>query len=291
MNFRLNFHHLRYFWHVAREGSITGAAGKLGLRAQTLSHQISQLEQQLGRALFAPQGRGLTLTDTGREVLRYADQIFLLGEELLDSLEGDSAHPGLRLSVGVTDVVPKNIACQLLGPALALPQPLRLTCHEGSSDELLAELALHQLDLVLSDRPLGSASAQQFHCVELARCPVWVFAAPLLAERWADNGLDGAPFLLPSRGNMLRSRLDQWFATEGLRVNVAGEFDDIALLQAFGRRGLGLFAAPAFAPDDLAGDGSLLGVGLLEGVEENLYAITTPRKRDHPAVRAILREQ
>ncbi|WP_034640779.1 LysR substrate-binding domain-containing protein [Chitinilyticum aquatile] len=289
MNFRLNFHHLRYFWQVAREGSMTGAAAKLGLRAQTLSHQIGLLEQELGRALFAPQGRGLALTDAGREVLRYADQIFQLGEELLGNLDDSAAQACLRLNVGISDVLPKNIACQLLSPALALPQTLRLTCHEGSTDPLLADLALHQLDLVLTDRPLGSTTAQQFQCVELGRCPVWIFGTPLLAERWGDQGLAGAPFLLPSRGNMLRSRLEQWFATQGVQVNVAGEFDDIALLQAFGRRGLGLFAAPAFAPDDLAGDGSLIGLGLLEGVEECFYAITTPRKREHPAVRAVLR--
>ncbi|WP_043649374.1 LysR substrate-binding domain-containing protein [Chitinilyticum litopenaei] len=290
MNFRLNFHHLRYFWHVAREGSITGAAAKLGLRAQTVSHQVSQLEQALGRALFAPEGRGLALTDCGRDVLRYADQIFLLGEELLDCLHEEGRGPSLRLNVGISDVLPKTVSCQLLGPALALPQTLKLTCREGDSDPLLADLALHQLDLVLTDRPLGAASAQQFLCVELATCPVWIFATPLLADRWGENWLGGAPFLLPARGNMLRSKLDQWFAAQGVQPNVVGEFDDMALLQAFARRGLGMFAAPAFAPDELASDGALRGLGLLEGIEETFYAVTTPRKQEHPAVRVVLRQ-
>lgn len=290
---QLNYKHLHYFWAVARAGSVTAAAQQLGMSAQTVSGQISRLEQQIGRALFTQQGRGLVLTEAGRMALTYADRIFQLGEELQEMLADEQLDNTLRLSSGISDVLPKSIAYRLLKPALALPQRLRLHCNEGAFDQLLHELASHSLDLVLADRPAPAAGQQAMQSHLLARCPVMIFATPQLAARYQDgfpHSLQRAPLLLPSRDNVLRSQLEHWLDEQGIRVEIVGEFKDGALLQTFGEQGAGLFPAPAFSVDDITDGGKLRLLGRISGVEEHYYAITNRRKLQHKAVQAIIQQ-
>ncbi len=287
----LNYKHLHYFWAVAREGSVSGAARTLGMSAQTVSGQISRLEQSLGHALFTQEGRRLVLTEAGRVALRYADTIFQLGEALEDTLQQGTLERSVRLTVGIADVVPKTVSCRLLAPALEGNQGVRLRCLEGDFDELLSDLALHRLDMVLTDRPVPPGGQHQFRSMLLARCPVMLFGTAALAERYRENfprSLDRAPLLLPTRGNVLRSQLDQWLDSEGLRVDIVAEFDDGALLNTFGQQGAGLFPAPAFAADDIAASFSADLIGEVEGVFENYYAITPPRKMQHIGVERVL---
>ncbi|NWK76424.1 transcriptional activator NhaR [Aquitalea sp. LB_tupeE] len=289
----LNYKHLHYFWAVARAGSVTAAAQQLGMSAQTVSGQISRLEQQIGRALFKQQGRGLVLTEAGRMAQTYADRIFQLGEELQELLADEQLDNTLRLSSGVSDVLPKSIAYRLLKPALALPQRLRLHCTEGAFDQLLNELASHSLDLVLADRPAPAAGQQAMQSHLLARCPVMIYATPALAARYqADfpHSLHRAPLLLPSRDNVLRAQLEHWLNELGIRPEVVGEFKDGALLQTFGEEGAGLFPAPAFSADDITGNGKLGLLGQVSGVEEHYYVITNRRKLQHKAVQAIIQQ-
>ncbi|HEX4843709.1 MAG TPA: LysR substrate-binding domain-containing protein [Limnobacter sp.] len=285
----LNYHHLRYFWMVAHSGSLTAAAKQLGLRAQTLSSQIALLEQQVGRALFQPVGRGLGLTEAGRLALRYADQIFQLGEQLTESLQDDELDYTLRLSVGIADALPKTVSFHMIEPVLALQRPVRLVCTEGRFETLCSALVQHQIDLVLAERPGGQGTAH-LRVAKLLSYPVRIFASPALqAQYGADfpDGLARAPFLLPSRNNVLRLKLEQWFESLGIEVQVVGEFDDLALLETFGRAGLGLFAVPALLIDDVVRDDTLVHLGDAPGVSEDFFAFTHPRNLDHPALRLL----
>lgn len=284
----LNFGHLRYFWAVAKEGSVTGAANLLGVTMQTISGQISQLEASLGRSLFSQQGRRLVLTEAGEAALRYADQIFLLGEALQESMADEALGQTLRLTVGIADAIPKALSWQVLAPVMGQAGKLRLICEEGENETLLADLALHRFDLVLSDRPV--ALGAQFVCQPLLDCPVRVWATPHLAEKYRasfPSSLNRAPWLLPIRDNVLRGRLEQWFEEQNIRPDVVAEFEDSALLETFGRHGAGLFALPAVIQADADSNG-LLSLGELPGVTETIFAITTPRKLQHPAIAKLL---
>ncbi len=284
----LNYRHLFYFWVVAKEGGITRAAERLGIAAQTISGQLSLLEQSLGTSLFAPQGRGLALTEAGRLALGYADQIFLLGEQLREALAESGTDTALRLTVGISDGLAKLIAWRLLEPTLSLP--VRLVCFEGAFEELLADLALHKLDLVLTDRPAPTGTSLRVFSHALGESEVAVFGAPKLAQRYRANfpaSLHGAPMLLPTRNNAIRTRLDQWFESAGLRPKVVGEFEDSALLMTFGRTGLGLFPAAATITEEVERQFSALPLGEIPGVKEQFYAISTERRIKHPALEAI----
>ena len=287
---KLNYKHLHYFWAVARTGSVTRAAEQLGISMQTVSGQISRLEQQLGRSLLRQQGRGLELTEAGRVAQGYADRIFLLGEEMEEALADPLLDQTLRLAAGISDVVPKGIASRLLRPALQTGNRLRLSCGEGDFDELIGELGRHRLDLVLADRPVASSEQQQFQSWPLLSCPVQLLAAPALhASRLAGfpASLEQAPLLLPSRDNVLRRQLEHWFEANGLRPDVVGEFDDHALMETFARQGMGLLPAPV-SPDGEADHPGLLSWGALDGVWEHYYVTASRRKLQHPALQAIL---
>ncbi|MEO4029772.1 transcriptional activator NhaR [Chromobacterium vaccinii] len=287
---KLNYKHLHYFWAVARTGSVTRAAEQLGISMQTVSGQISRLEQQLGRSLLRQQGRGLELTEAGRVAQGYADRIFLLGEEMEEALADPLLDQTLRLAAGISDVVPKGIASRLLRPALQTGNRLRLSCGEGDFDELIGELGRHRLDLVLADRPVASSEQQQFQSWPLLSCPVQLLAAPALhASRLAGfpANLEQAPLLLPSRDNVLRRQLEHWFEANGLRPDVVGEFDDHALMETFARQGMGLLPAPV-SPDGEADHPGLLPLGALDGVWEHYYVTASRRKLQHPALQAIL---
>lgn len=285
----LNYRHLLYFWAVAKEGTITRAASRLGLSVQTISTQLGLLERQLGQALFAPQGRSLVLTEAGRKALVYAEQIFHLGDSLRRALaESGTLRP--RFAVGVTDAVPKLVAYHLLEAVLRPPLLLRLECLEGDFDNLLGELALNRLDLVLADRSAPERANLKLHSQLLGHASVDLFASQPLQQAYARDfpqSLNGAPILLPARGDPLRVAIDHWLEAHELNPVIVGEFTDSALLKTFGRAGLGLFPAPAGMREDIAAQFAAVPVGTLEGVSESWYAISTRRRVRHPAIAAI----
>lgn len=289
--FPLNYRHLHYFWVAAQEGSFTRAAERLGLAVQTVSAQIGLLEQALGKTLLTPQGRRLVPTEAGRLALDYADRMFQLGQGLREALADDALERALRLTVGLSDALPKLIAYRLLEGVLKLPDKVRLVCEEGNFDELIADLAVHRLDVVLTDRPAALGGGLRVYSHSLGECEMALFATPTLASHYRTDfphSLRAAPLLLPTRDNALRGRLDQWFAQRELRPQVAGEFEDSALLMAFGRSGLGLFAAPSLLAADLAAQYGAEPVGEIAGVHEQFYAITAERRIRHPAVESML---
>jgi LysR family transcriptional regulator, transcriptional activator of nhaA len=286
----MNFRHLYYFWVVAKEGSVTRAARRLGLAVQTVSTQLALLEQSIGKSLLTPQGRRLVLTEAGRTALAYADQIFLLGEQMQDAL-AESEGAKMRLSVGISDSVPKLTAFRVLSATTQLEAPVRLLCSEGEFDALLADLALHKLDVVLTDRPVRVGTTLRVFSHLLFETEMIVAATPQLARRYARQfpaSLNGAPFLLPARNNALRGKIDEWFELHQVRPDVVGEFDDNALLNTFGRNGSGLFFAPAVLANDLQAQYGTVTVGPVPQVREQCYAVSNGRKIEHPAVEAII---
>ena len=289
----INFRHLYYFWVVANEGGITRAAERLGLAVQTVSSQLTLLEQSLGKTLFAQQGRRLVLTEAGRLALGYADQIFLLGEQMQEALnEFDSGRT--RLTVGISDSLPKLSAYRMLEAVTRMDRPVRIVCYEDQFEALLADLALHKLDVVLTDREVRAGATLKVFSHQLFDSEMVVVGTPPLAQRYGGAGdgfpqnLNGAPFLLPARNNALRGKIDEWFVQHHVRPDVVGEFEDNALLNTFGRRGLGLFFAPAALADDVAEQFGAVRVGLVPSVREQFYMISSDRKIMHPAVEAIL---
>ena len=286
----MNFRHLYYFWVVAKEGGVTRAASRLGLAIQTISTQLAQLEQSIGKSLFMQQGRNLVLTEAGRLALGYADQIFLLGEQMQEALgEADSART--RLTVGISDSLPKLTAFRLLEATLHLPNPVRLVCYEDQFEALLADLALHKLDVVLTDRAVRSGTTLRVFSHMVFESATIMVGAPALAAVYGGafpTSLDGAPFLLPTRNNALRGRIDEWFEQHGVRPDVVGEFEDNALLNTFGRRGAGLFFAPAALQADIEEQFGAVLIGQVPQVREHVFAISNERKIKHPAVEAIL---
>ena len=286
----LNYHHLLYFWLVAREGGLKAAGRVLRLSHPTLSAQVHALEDQLGEKLFTRAGRRLQLTEMGRLVYGYADQIFTLGRELQDTVQGRSTGRPLRLNVGVVDVVPKLVVRRLLQPALALPEPVRLVCHEGSYERLLGQLADHALDLVLADAPVPPGSAVKAFNHLLGETGVSLLATPALARSLrADfpRSLDGAPVLLPLEHLGLRRALEQWFSRLEVRPKVVAEFEDSALLKVFGADGLGVFPVPTVIEREVLGQHGVEVLGRTEEVRERFYAISVERRLKHPAVVAI----
>lgn len=286
----LNYHHLLYFWMVAREGSIAQASKQLLLAQPTITGQIRALENTLGQKLFTRSGRNLVLTEVGRLVYRYANEIFSLGRELTDVLKGRPAGRPVRLVVGVCDGLPKLIAYRLLQPALTLPEPVQLICHEDHPERLLAELATSGLDLVLMDAPASPLVRVRAFSHLLGGCGVSFFGTSPLAARYRKNfpaSLDGAPFLLPSEDSTLRRSLEQWFEAQRIRPQVVGEFQDSALLKAFGEAGVGVFTAPTVTEKEVQRHYGVSLLGRTESVTERFYAISVERRIKHPAVVAI----
>jgi LysR family transcriptional activator of nhaA len=287
----LNYHHLLYFWTVAREGSIARATERLNLSQPAISAQLRTLERSLGEKLFAKRGRNLVLTDVGQLVFRYADEIFTVGRELQETLAGNgTAGRPARLTVGVADALPKILAFRLLEPALAHPQPVRLVLREDKPDRLIADLAIHALDLVLSDAPITPNLRVRAFSHLLGECGVTVFGAPELARRHRarfPQSLDGAPLLLPTENTMLRRSLDAWFEVQGLRPAIVGEIEDSAVLKVFGQAGAGLFMAPSAVEREVQRQYGVRVVGRIDGIRERFYAITVERRITHPVVLAI----
>lgn len=286
----LNYHHLLYFWTVARIGSVSRASAELQLTQATVSAQLKSLEQSLGEKLFHKSGRHLILTDTGKVVFRYAEEIFSLGQELMGTLKGRPQGRLARMTVGVTEVMPKLVAYQLIEPALKLKEPYRLICREGTNTELLAALAVHDIDMMLSDSPIDPAVNVRAFSHLLGECGVILFGASQLAAKYRrgfPQSLDGAPFLLPTSNTTARRSLDQWFESKNIKPTIVAEFEDSALMKVFGQRGLGLFVAPSVITAEVQRQYGVRIIGPLEGVTERYYAISLDRKLKHPAVVAI----
>lgn len=286
----INYHHLLYFWVVAREGGLVPAGRVLRLSHPTLSAQIHALEGQLGEKLFAKAGRKLALTDVGRVVFRYADEIFTLGREMVDTVKDRSTGQPLRLDVGVVDVVPKLVVRRLLQPALALPEPVRLVCYEDSYEKLLAKLALHSLDIVIADAPVPAGSTVRAFNHPLGETQVSVFGTKSLASRFRrgfPRSLNGAPLLLPLENSALGRALHHWFDRQGVKPRIVAEFEDTALLMVFGADGVGIFTAPTVVEKEVCRQYGVSVLGRVPEVKERFYAVSVERRLRHPAVLAI----
>jgi LysR family transcriptional activator of nhaA len=286
----LNYHHLLYFWTVAREGTIARACTQLHLTEPTVSGQLRALETALATKLFDRVGRNLVLTDAGRVVYRYAGEIFTLGRELQDTLKGRPSGRPPRLVVGVAETLPKVIVYRLLQPALRLPETMQIICDQGKPDYLLAQLAVNAVDIVLADTPVSPTTKIRAFNHLLGECGVSIMAAPKLAaayRRGFPKSLDGAPFLFPAENTVLRRSLEQWFDAVGIRPQVRGEFADSALLKVFAENGAGVFAVRSAIERETRRLHEVRLVGHVNSIRERFYAISVERKLKHPAVLAI----
>lgn len=286
----LNYHHLLYFWMVAREGSLGAAGKRLRLSQPTLSGQIRKLEDTLGERLFERKGRGLALTEVGRVVYRYADEIFTIGNELLETVRRRPSGEALRLDVGIVDAVPKLLVRELLRPALELPQRVRLVVREEQLDRLLAALAAHELDVVISDAPLPPGGTVRAWDHALGQTTMTLVGVPELVNprrKGFPASIDGAPLLLPVAGSSLRRSLEAWFAGLEVRPVVIAEAEDSALLKTLAADGMGLVFVPSVLLDVVERRYGMVSAGTTDAVQEHYYAITGERRLVHPAVRAI----
>jgi LysR family transcriptional activator of nhaA len=286
----LNYHHLLYFWTVVRTGSVSRAAEELHLTPPAVSIQIRRLEESFSEELLERSGRGVVVTEVGAMVYRYADEIFSLGREMLDTLRGRPTGRPLRLVIGVADVVPKLVAHRLIEPALRLPEQVRLICREASPELLLTALAAQQLDVVLTDAPVGSAFRGRAHNHLLGESGMSFVAAPDLARacrKGFPRSLDGRAMLLPTENMALRRSLEQWFDQRGVRPEIVGEFEDYALLHEFGASGHGIMAVPSILEATLRRDYGMKLVGRTTAVRAQYYAVSLERRLKHPAVSAI----
>lgn len=286
----LNYRHLYYFWVVAKEGGMSRAAARLDMAVQTVSAQVRLLEQELGHSLFKPAGRGIALTEAGVAAMGLAEQIFQLGEQLPGAVRDAATGLGLRLNVGISDGLPKLVVRHLLQPALQDPR-VRLLCHEDELDRLLADLALHRLDVVLSDHPAPPNPNLRLYGHHLGEAPMAWFAPADMARRCKGEFpqcLNGMPVLLPTHHAAVRVRLDQWFERNAIRPRVAGEFEDSALLAAFGRSGMGAFPASRWSHEELLQDKRVRLLGETPEVVEHFHLISAERRIHHPLVQQLL---
>ena len=286
----LNYRQLHYFWVVAKTGSIVRACEQLNLTPQTISGQISLLEQTYGIELFRRVGRQLELTEAGRQTLPYAEQMFQLGGELELMLRAQPNEQQILFRVGVADVVPKSIVYRLIAPTMELSEPLRITCREDKLERLLADLAIQRLDLVISDSPMPSHLDIKGYSQKLGECGISFFATPELAARYGEDfprNLHGAPLLIPGPETVVRSRLQRWFAEQQIQPQIVGEFDDSALMQAFGQSGSGIFIGPSVIADEVKRQCGVEVIGQTDAVSESFYAISVERKVKHPGIVAI----
>jgi len=287
----INYHHLLYFWVVAREGSVTRASELLHLAQPTISGQLKKLEDSLGEKLYDRVGRELVLTETGKTVFKYASEIFTLGQELQDVLKGQPSARLNKFTVGIPDVMPKLIAYRLIEPVMKqFRDEIHFVCREGDQNDLLAQLATHDLDVVLSDAPAGSMVRVKAFNHLLGECGVGIFGSQELADQFKKNfphSLANAAFFLPSEQTALRNSFDRWRMEQELPVRILGEFDDTALMKVFAEYEQGLTVAPLAIGQDLDTQYGLKLLGEIPGAQEQFYAISIERKLKHPAVRAM----
>lgn len=290
MSTPFNYKHLYYFWVVAKEGGISRAAEKLDMAVQTVSAQVRELERSLGYALLKPAGRGLVLTEAGLVAMQQADHIFQLGEELPGLVRDAVSSPTVRLAVGISDGLPKLVVRRLLQPVMPEPH-LRLLCHEGELDQLLGDLALHRLDVVLSDRAAPANPNMKLYSHRLGSSTIAWYGTPEMVQaagRDFPQSLSTLPMLLPTSHTAVRVRLDHWFEQHAIRPRIVGEFEDSALLKTFGASGMGIFPAAEWVHDDLLTHYAVQRLGPCDGVTEHFYAIGTEKKVHHPLVQRLL---
>jgi LysR family transcriptional activator of nhaA len=283
----LNYNHLQYFWAVAREGSIARASESLHLTPQTISGQLKLLDEAVGQPLFNRVGRRLVLSDMGRVVFEYADEIFSAGAELASVVRGNQMSGPKTLTVGVVSSMPKIIAERIVAPAMMAERPVRVRCHEASLEQLLSELAIHKLDLVLSDQPAPDGLGIKAYNHRLGESGMSFFSLRGQARRYKAKfpaSLNEAPLLLPSQHSALRWRLDDWFESHELSPRIAGEFDDSALLKAFGEAGAGVFAAPTVIEEEICRMYRMSVIGRTDEINERFYAISPERRLKHASV-------
>lgn len=286
----LNYQHLLYFWAVARRGSITAAADELRLSGPTLSAQIHKLEESLGEELLRRSGHRLVLTDGGRRLMPYAEEIFSLGQQVTELFQGSADGGGLRLAVGSVDVLPRWLTYRLVEPALRLPRQTQIVFRKDRSERLMAELAAHDLDIVFSDVPVVPAMRTQFFTHLLGECGMSFYAIPRVRERYGNHFprcIEGAPLLLPSEHTAIGHGLDLWFESRKIRPNVVGRFDDFAMARVFAEYGEGILVAPWVIEADLEWRHNMQRIGRISSVRAQFYAISLERKVQHPGVAAI----
>lgn len=287
----LNYRHLYYFWVVAKEGGFARAAERLGMAIQTISAQVRDLERALGHQLLKPAGRGVTMTEAGQAAFVRAEEIFQIGQVIPEEVREAASGKVARLAVGLSDGISKLAAHAVLEPVLATPS-LHLVCHEGEFEHLLAELALHHLDLVLAGQPAPRNPNLRLTSERLIESPVewWGPAARVHRAEVKDfpQSLNRLPVLLPTGHSALRMTLDLWFEEQGLRPHVVGEFEDSALLAVFAARGLGVFPVSSLGAGDAGLMPGLCLLGRCEDVKEEIHAIRTRRGQHHPLVIQIL---
>lgn len=283
----LNYNHLQYFWSVAREGSVVKAAEHLHLTPQTISGQLKLLEESVGQPLFDRVGRRLVLSEMGHIVMEYADEIFSIGAELGQVVRGQKSVGQPILSVGMVSSMPKLIAERIVAPSILSAEPVRIRCHEASLEQLLSELAVHRLDIVLSDQPMPQGLSLRAFNHRLGESGLAFFSQRRAARTYKakfPHSLNDAPMLLPSQHSALRRRLDEWFDSNDIVPKIVGEFDDSALLKAFGEAGAGLFAAPSVIEQEICKMYSMSVIGRTDAVKEQFYAISPERRIKHPSV-------
>jgi LysR family transcriptional activator of nhaA len=286
----LNLKHLRYFWVVASRGSITSASEALHLTPQTISGQLRVLEDSIGAKVFKKSGRNLVLTDTGRLVFSYAEEMFRLEGELQDLLAGKPIDKGLVLNVGVSNIVPKLLAYRVLEPVTRMEEEVRLVCHEAPLVDLLADLSVHKLDLVIADSPVSPVFSIKAYNHVLGESATSFFARGREAARYRKGfpgSLDGAPMLMPTSGSSLRRVIDQWLERENIRPQIVAEFEDRALMKAFGEAGAGVFTSPTAVEDDVKAKYGVQVIARTDELHERFYAISAERRIKHPAVATI----
>jgi LysR family transcriptional activator of nhaA len=289
---RINYQHLMYFWSVVRTGSITRACEELALSAPAVSSQLRTFEERLGEKLLVKSGRGLVPTEAGKLVFGYADEIFARGREMLDALEQRPSARPLRLLAGIDDVLPKEIAYRLLEPGMHIDRPVRVVCREGTLDRLVADLAVHDIDVVLSDAPVTPSLNVRVYSHPLGRCDVSWMATPSMAKklrRGFPASLEGVPVLLPTDDTAIRRALDAWFERRGVRPQLLGEFEDYAMLREFANAGHGFAPVPSILERQFRRQYGLARVGAADGVHAEFYVISAERKIRHPAVVAMSR--
>lgn len=283
----LNYKHLRYFWMVAKTGSIARASGELHLTPQSISGQLTEFETRLGVDLFFRSGRNLELTDAGRRILGMAEQIFTIGDQIIDELNSDRGRNTIPLRLGIADSVSKSMAYRLIEPALKLGDGVRLICHEGLLASLLANLSVHRLDMIIADRPMPANLNVRGYSHLLGESTLSVFGSMHYIEQLSGGFpgcLNNARFLLPGTDVAISAKLNQWFEAQNLSPRIVGEFDDSALVKAFGNAGAGLFVGPTAIADDICEQYKVAQIGRIDTVIEQVYAITTERKLTNPAI-------
>lgn len=287
-----NYRHLYYFWVVAKEGSMSKAADRLDMAIQTISSQVHELEKSLGYMLFKPAGRGIALTESGFAALGIADQIFSIGERLPEAVRDAAKSPKMKITIGVSDGLPKLVTRQLLEPILK-HKDVQLIVHEGEFDDLLADLALHRLDIILADRPAPNNKNLHVYSEELTKTTIAWYAPKQLLKKVKGTFpecLNLLPILIPTTHSTVRQLIDQWLVKHDITPNIVGEFEDSALLKTFAASGLGIFPAGKLIEKDLKDTYGIELLGNCDGIYEYFYAIRHDKKIQHPLVQAIIQQ-